>query len=66
MDAYEHSLKHYRDLKNVIDTAYDEGKLEGKLEEKMEMAKKAILLGLKVEQIMELTSLTEEEINKLK
>ncbi|MDP3929003.1 MAG: Rpn family recombination-promoting nuclease/putative transposase [Bacteroidota bacterium] len=29
MDAYEESLKHYRDLKNVIDTAFDDGKLEG-------------------------------------
>ncbi len=30
--AYEDSLKIYRDLKNVIDTAYDEGKAEGKAE----------------------------------
>jgi len=27
--AYEHSLKIYRDLKNSIDTAFDEGKAEG-------------------------------------
>jgi len=26
---YEDSLKHYRDLKNTIDTAFDEGKTEG-------------------------------------
>ena len=31
-EQYEDSLKSYRDLKNVIDTSYDEGKLEGKLE----------------------------------
>lgn len=28
-DAYEDSLKYYRDLKNVIDTAWEEGKEEG-------------------------------------
>lgn len=27
--AYENDLKYYRDLKNVIDTAIDEGKAEG-------------------------------------
>lgn len=26
---YQHSLQIYRDIKNVIDTAYDEGKIEG-------------------------------------
>jgi hypothetical protein len=31
-NIYENSLKTYRDLKSVIDTAYDEGKLEGGLE----------------------------------
>ena len=30
--AYEDSLKYYRDLKNVTDTAWLEGKLEGRLE----------------------------------
>ncbi len=27
--AYEDSLKHYRDLKNTIDTAFDDGKIIG-------------------------------------
>ena len=31
-DNYEDSLKVYRDIKNVIDTAFDEGKMEGKME----------------------------------
>mgnify|MGYP007080357990 CR=1 FL=1 len=34
MKAYEHSLKYYRDMKNVIDTAnedgFDKGKEEGR------------------------------------
>ena len=31
-EAYEDSLKYYRDLKNVIDTARDEGREEGRIE----------------------------------
>lgn len=31
-NAYEESLKAYRDLKNSIDTAFDEGKIEQKIE----------------------------------
>ena len=34
--AYQDSLKHYRDLKNVTDTATEEGYLEGKAEGKAE------------------------------
>ena len=30
--SYEDSLKYYRDLKNSLDTARDEGKIEGKIE----------------------------------
>jgi predicted transposase/invertase (TIGR01784 family) len=33
---YEDSLKVYRDLKGVIDTAFDEGKLEGLIAGKLE------------------------------
>jgi predicted transposase/invertase (TIGR01784 family) len=58
---YENSLKIYRDLKGVIDSAFDEGKLEGKLE----TAKSAKLMGLKVEDIIKLTGLTKEEIERL-
>ncbi len=36
-ELYEASLKSYRDLKNVIDTAFDEGKMEGKMEMVLEM-----------------------------
>jgi predicted transposase/invertase (TIGR01784 family) len=61
MANYENSLKIYRDLKGVIDTAFDEGKLEGKLE----TAKSAKLMGLKVEDIIKLTGLTKEEIERI-
>lgn len=62
---YENSLKTYRDLKGVIDTAFDEGKLEGKLEGKVEMAKFMKAENEPVEKIMKYTGLTKEEIEKL-
>jgi predicted transposase/invertase (TIGR01784 family) len=58
-EQYEDSLKSYRDLKNVIDTAYDEGeakgkiegetkgKIEGKIEGKMEEKTTNIINALK-------------------
>ncbi|WP_299287375.1 Rpn family recombination-promoting nuclease/putative transposase [uncultured Mucilaginibacter sp.] len=69
LDSYENSLKTYRDLKGVIDTAFDEGKIEGKLEGKIEgkieVAKKMKLKGISPKDISELTGLTESEIEKL-
>jgi predicted transposase/invertase (TIGR01784 family) len=48
--AYEDSLKIYRDLKNVIDTAFDEGKAEGIEEGKLEVAQRLVESGMSVEQ----------------
>ena len=61
LDNYENSLKAYRDLKGVIDTAFDEGKIEGKIE----VAKKMKLKGLSSSDISDLTGLSESEIDKL-
>jgi len=74
-------LKIYRDLKGVIDTAFDEGKLEGivegklegivegrvegKLEGKLETAKSFKKLGVSIEIIIGATGLSKEEIEKL-
>ena len=60
-DKYENSLKVYRDLKGVLDTAFDKGKIE----RNNEIAKQAKQMGLSTSDISKLTSLTEEEINKL-
>ena len=60
-DKYENSLKVYRDLKGVLDTAFDEGKIE----RNNEIAKQAKQMGLLTSDISKLTGLTEEEINKL-
>ena len=60
--SYEDSLKYYRDLKNSLDTAREEGKIEGKIE----IASKALKKGLSVKDIIDLTGLTEEEIVRIK
>lgn len=65
LDSYENSLKIYRDLKSVIDTAFGEGKTEGKTEGKIEVAKSAKQMGLSNADISKLTGLSESEIEKL-
>lgn len=66
---YEESLKYYRDLKNVVDTSFDEGKAEGKAEGKeelkIEIARQMLLEGEPIDKIARFTGLTKEEIEKL-
>ena len=69
--AYESSLKYYRDLKNVIDTAREEGREEGRAEgeqrAKRETARHLIALGvLTDEQLAAVTGLALEEIRRLR
>ena len=61
LDNYENSLKIYRDLKGVIDTAFDEGKLESKLE----IAKALKENGIPTDIIIKSTGLSESDIKKL-
>jgi predicted transposase/invertase (TIGR01784 family) len=58
---YEMNLKIYRDYKNTVNTAFDEGKLEGKLE----TAKSLKILGVPNDIIIEATGLTKLEIERL-
>lgn len=44
----------------------ERGKREGKREEKIKMAKKLLAINMPIEQIMEVTELTKEEIENLK
>ncbi|MDV7392958.1 hypothetical protein RZS08_16425 [Arthrospira platensis SPKY1] len=60
-NAYEDSLKYYRDLKNVVDTSREEGVLEG-IEK---IAKKMKEKGMSNAEISELTGLNDDEISKL-
>ena len=56
--SYEDSLKYYRDIKNSLDTARDEGKIE--------VAKNLLLSGVPVDVIVKSTGLSIREIEKLK
>ena len=60
--AYEDSLKVYRDLKNSIDTAREEGHEEAMAEAAMKMLNK----GLSLEVILDITGLTAEQIERLR
>ena len=59
--SYEDSLKYYRDLKNSLDTAKDEGRIEGKIE----VAKNLLKNGVSIDVIIKSTGLTEEEIKRI-
>lgn len=60
-EAYQKSLKHYRDIKNVVDTSKAEGKIEGK----MEIAKKLKATKMPFEQIAEITGLSISKIKSI-
>jgi predicted transposase/invertase (TIGR01784 family) len=57
LDSYENSLKTYRDLKGVIETAFDEGIIS--------VAKKLKQKGMEIEFIIEMTGLPKEKIELL-
>lgn len=65
LDSYENSLKIYRDLIGVIDTAFDEGKVEGKIVRDKEIAKALKENNVAIEIISKTTGLSTDEINKL-
>jgi predicted transposase/invertase (TIGR01784 family) len=65
LEKYEMNLKIYRDYKNTVDTAFDEGKLEGRLEGKLEIAKALKNNGISIELIIKTTGLSKVEIDLL-
>ena len=74
LSSYDYSLKYYRDLKNSLDTAKEEGVIEGiakGIEQGIEkgieqVAKNALKIGKSIPEIMDLTGLTKQQIEKLK
>ena len=74
---YEDSIKAYRDIKNSIDTAKEEGRKEGREEgrkegreegvakEKLATAKRLLGMGLTQEQVAKGTDLSIEDIERL-
>ena len=68
-EAYEESLKHYRDIKNVVDSSKEEGRLEG-IEQgidkrNLEIAKTMKKEGESINKIIKYTGLTKEQIEKI-
>lgn len=62
IQSYEDSLKYYRDIKNSLDTA----KEEGKIEEKLAIAKNLLKENLEIHIIAQATGLSVDEIEKLR
>ena len=56
------SLKYYRDMKNSLDTAFDEGKAEGVKERDREIVIHAFQQGFDTKMIADLTGLPIEDI----
>ncbi len=69
LDSYENSLKVYRDLKGVIDTAFDKGETsgekKGEIKGILKVAKALKAAGISIEIIVIATGLSAEEIEKL-
>ena len=77
MAQYEQSLKYYRDLKNVIDTSFEEGENKGHAEGRIEghaeglteaqkrIARNALRDNIPPSAIAKFTDLSEEEIAAL-
>lgn len=55
----------YRDIKNSIDTAKEEGREEGVAQKKLATAKRLLVMGLTQEQVAKGTGLSIKEIEKL-
>ena len=63
---YEASKKAYRDIKNSIDTAKQEGRIEGRTEANIETAKRLLAMGLSPEQVAKATLLPLKIIENLR
>ena len=70
---YEDSLKAYRDIKNSLDTAreqgfekgHEKGRAEGRDERSIEIAREMLADGESIEKIMRYTGLTETQIREI-
>ena len=61
LKEYEDSLKAYRDVKNSIDTALENGREE----KAIQIAKKMLAAGMDIDTIINMTDLSKDEIEKL-
>jgi predicted transposase/invertase (TIGR01784 family) len=59
---YQESLNAYRDIKNSVDTAWEEGREEGEKKKQIEIAKGMKKDGMSIHLIVKYTRLSIEEI----
>lgn len=64
-EQYESSLKYYRDMKNVVDTSFEDGITEGERRKALKTARQLKSLGVATEVIVQATGLTTEEVGEL-
>jgi predicted transposase/invertase (TIGR01784 family) len=62
---YEDSLKRYRDLYNVVETAKMEGEMKGEMKGKIEIARRLLNKGMSIEDTSDATGLSETQIKEL-
>ena len=62
---YQNSQKMIYDYENTIDFAKKQGREKGRDEKSLEIARNLLSMGLSVEQIVNATGLTEEQIRSL-
>ncbi|TAH19102.1 MAG: Rpn family recombination-promoting nuclease/putative transposase [Cytophagales bacterium] len=60
-NAYEDSLKYYRDLKNSLDTSFEEGERS----KAIKVAQKCLLRGMSIEDAAEMTELSMAEVREI-
>ena len=77
LKAYEDSLKAYRDIKNSLDTAKEEGRAEGRAEglakgraegaseKALTIARELLAMNMSIDNIKKVTGLTDDEIHNL-
>ena len=65
LKEYEDSLKAYRDIKNSLDTAKEEGREEGRAEGIALVAKAMYAKGMDVDTIASITGMAKDEVERL-
>ena len=65
-ERYEDSLKAYRDMKNSLDNAEEKGVVKGERNKAIEIATKMKAKGFSVDDIVQMTGLSADEVKKIK
>ncbi|GHU87970.1 hypothetical protein FACS1894174_07690 [Bacteroidia bacterium] len=66
MEAYKKSVLEYRDVRDSVEYAREEGREEGREQRNIAIARKCLKKNMSIDDIIDLTGLPEEQILKLK